>query len=126
MDPPDQRGRAGGEVGVDGAAPGAVEDPIRPERDHLHLGRARQRCQDQLGGPGGDAGALGPFRAAREVGARRLPPGVVDDQGVSGLHEIERHGPAHPAEPDESDAHGSLHSGRGEPRPVVPEEYSMT
>jgi hypothetical protein len=92
------------------AWPGAPDDAALA-RDHLL--RLVRGLDDQDGavdrgrhrfGVAGELGALGAHRRGLAL------VDVVHDQLVAGLCEIERHRPAHGAEPDESDLAGHVSS----------------
>ena len=108
VDVPDQRGRAGGEIDVDRAARRAVQDSIGAQRHRFHFARARQRGEDDLASPRHLFGRLRPRGALVEMRLRALSPDVRDHHRVAGLQNVQRHWPAHVAEPDESDPHGDL------------------
>src|SRR5207248_2034609 len=83
----------------------AGEEPVWPEGNLLHFGRAGQRGEDDFALRGECFRAVGPHRAGREMALGGGAPDVVDDEFVSRLLQIGRHAGAHRAEPDKTDFH---------------------
>ena len=107
-DPAHDRRRVRGEVGDDRPRIHPVDDAVGAQHHRLDLGRAGKRGQDQLGAARGGLRTVRPRRAALEMGLCRVAPHVVHDEGVAGLHEVQRHRPTHVAQSDESDLHRVL------------------
>jgi hypothetical protein len=105
MDAADEHGRAGRQIGVDGARLGAGADAVRAEGDLLDLLGAGQGGQHELGLARGVGRRLGPAGAMGDGRLAGLAAHVVDQQVVSGALQVGRHARAHHAQADESDAH---------------------
>ena len=97
----DRRDR--GHVHVDQPASSAFDDAVLSERHLLDVGRVGEH-RDQHLALRGDLARRGGGSGARpdELVHGRAAP-VVDDERVSGLQEIFRHGASHDAESNESD-----------------------
>jgi hypothetical protein len=97
--------RIGGQVEPRRALAEAFEQTVLAGADLLHIGRCRQRCEDEVGGLGDRAGALRPGGARVQMPRRSLPRQVVYNQLVPGLLQVAGHPGTHHAEADEPDFH---------------------
>ena len=96
-------------LGVDGRT--VDHGPVGSERgqhgvDHLdHLGRVGDAQDHDLGGLRHGAGRTAIRGALRHRGVDRAPAARGDGHVVARRHQVARHGQAHGAQPNESDAH---------------------